>query len=259
MSPSITPLTRDSTRATFVSTLFDGKTALVSGGTSGIGAAIGTALGALGAAVTVTGATAVDIDTARSTPGLRNAEARVVDVRDMGALQALVSTLPRIDVVVNCAGIIRRGAEHEIAVFEDVIDVNLAGAMRVCVATRSKLAASNGCIVNVASILSFFGGGLVPAYSASKGGIAQLTRSLAIAYAAEGVRVNAVAPGWVETPLTHALREDDTRNQAILARTPMARWGDPAEIADTVVFLCSPAARFMTGAIVVVDGGYSAV
>ena len=131
--------------------------------------------------------------------------------------------------------------------------------MRLCVAARPKLREAKGCIVNVASILSFFGGGLVPAYSASKGGIAQLTRSLAIAYAKDQIRVNAVAPGWVETPLTGALREDEARNRGILARTPMRRWAQPAEIADTVVFLCSPAARFMTGSILVVDGGYSAM
>src|SRR4030095_13136471 len=111
----------------------------------------------------------------------------------------------------------------------------------------------------MASMLSFFGGGLVPAYSASKGGVAQLTKSLAIAYAAEGIRVNAVAPGWVATPLTQALRDSQQRNDAILSRVPLGRWAEPAEIADAVLFLCSPASRFMTGAVVLVDGGYSAV
>jgi NAD(P)-dependent dehydrogenase (short-subunit alcohol dehydrogenase family) len=105
-------------------------------------------------------------------------------------------------------------------------------------------------------MLSFFGGGLVPAYSASKGGVAQLTKSLAIAYAAEGIRVNAVAPGWIATPLTQALQDDPERSGAILGRTPLGRWGKPDDVADPVVFLASPAARFITGVILPVDGGY---
>ena len=105
-------------------------------------------------------------------------------------------------------------------------------------------------------MLSFFGGGLVPGYSASKGGVAQLTKSLAIAYAADRIRVNAIAPGWVATQLTQALQNDPRRSAAILARTPLGRWGKPDDIAGTAVFLCSPAASFITGAVMPVDGGY---
>ena len=242
---------------TFRPDLFAGQVALVSGGTSGIGAAIGNALATLGATVTVTGATMGEVDAARAAPDFAAAEAVVVDVRDMAAITHAVDALPRLDILVNCAGMIRRNAEHEIGVFEDVLDVNLAGSMRLCVAARPRLAAAKGCIVNIASILSFFGGGLVPAYSASKGGVAQLTKSLAIACAGEGIRVNAIAPGWIATAFTEKLREDAERNQAILSRTPMARWGAADEIADAAVFLCSPAARFMTGTVMIVDGGYA--
>jgi len=126
----------------------------------------------------------------------------------------------------------------------------------VCGMTRERLKASGGCIVNTASMLSFFGGGLVPAYSASKGGVAQLTKSLAIAYADADIRVNAVAPGWIATPLTDALQKDPARASRILERTPLKRWGTPDDVAQAVMFLCSPASAFMTGVVMPVDGGY---
>jgi NAD(P)-dependent dehydrogenase (short-subunit alcohol dehydrogenase family) len=181
-----------------------------------------------------------------------------LDVRDTSAIASLIAGFPRLDIVVNAAGIIRRDAEHDPAIFADVVDVNLTGAMRLCAAARPLLEKSRGCIVNVASILSFFGGGRVPGYSASKGGLAQLTKSLAIAYARDRIRVNAVAPGWIATAFTQALQDDHERSAAIIARTPLGRWGKPGDVAGTVVFLCSPAADFVTGAIIPVDGGYLA-
>jgi NAD(P)-dependent dehydrogenase (short-subunit alcohol dehydrogenase family) len=169
-----------------------------------------------------------------------------------------MSGISDLDILVNAAGVIRRDEEFDPGTFADVLDINLTGTMRMCVAARPFLARNRGSIVNIASMLTFFGGARVPAYAASKGGIAQLTRSLALAWAAEGIRVNAVAPGWIATPLTQSLQDDPARSAQLLGRTPLGRWGRPEEVAGPVLFLCSDAASFMTGAIVAVDGGYSA-
>lgn len=237
---------------------YGGKSVLVTGGTSGIGAAVSGAFTKAGANVVSVGAFAHEIEALQAEPDFDGRSLRVLDVRDNQAVKRLIAELPSLDVLVNCAGVIRRGAEHDPEVFEDVVDINLGGTMRMCTAARPLLAASeHGSIVNLASMLSIFGGGLVPAYSASKGGVAQLTKSLAIAYAPENIRVNAVAPGWIATPLTGALREDAARSNAILSRTPLNRWGHPEDIAGAVLFLCSPAAKFITGAVLTVDGGYS--
>ncbi len=231
-----------------------GRRVLITGASSGIGLGIAQAFSAAGACVTATGATQAEVRAAAARDP--DIEFAVLDVRDGAAVEALLGRIGGLDVLVNCAGVIRRGVEHDLAAFAEVIDINLTGTMRVCAAARPGLAARRGCIVNTASMLSFFGGGLVPAYSASKGGVAQLTKSLAIAYAAEGIRVNAVAPGWIATPLTQALQDDPARSRPILARTPMGRWGTPADVAGPVLFLASPAAQFVTGVILPVDGGY---
>lgn len=237
---------------------FTGSHVLVTGGTSGIGAAIAAGFAAAGAQVIATGATDADVSAAKA-QGAREVDHRQLDVGDRKAVDALVGSLPALEVVVNCAGIIRRGDELDPDVFASVVDVNLTGTMRVCAAARPLLAASGGgAIINIASVLTFQGGGLVPAYAASKGGIGQLTKSLAIAYAQENIRVNALAPGWIETRLTSALQEDPERSRAIRERTPMKRWGRPEDVVGGALFLASPAAAFVTGIILPIDGGYLA-
>ena len=228
----------------------------ITGATSGIGEAIAQAFVRDGALVTSTGATEQEVQRAASVADNKGIDFRVLDVRDDAAVQSMVKAIGELDVVVNCAGVIQRSLELEAEAFARTVDINLNGTMRVCAAARQGLKAKRGCIVNTASMLSFFGGGLVPGYSASKGGVAQLTKSLAIAYADDGIRVNAVAPGWIATPLTQALQDDPQRAAPILARTPMKRWGTPADIAGPVMFLASAQAQFVTGVILPVDGGY---
>ena len=225
---------------------------LVTGATSGIGQAIARGFAEAGNAVLAVGVGAIPV----AETDLSYAE---LDVRNGDAVKDLLTKLPGLKVLVNAAGILKRDAEHDPEVFQQVIDINLTGTMRVCAAARPILTNNGGAIINIASMLSYFGGGLVPGYSASKGGIAQLTKSLAIAYAPGGIRVNALAPGWIATPLTEGLHNDPARSQAILGRTPMARWGTPQDLIGPALFLASAQAGFVTGSILNVDGGYAAM
>ena len=230
----------------------EGMHVLVTGGTSGIGAGIARAFQAAGACVLVTGLTEAEAAAARA-DGL---DAAPLDVTDGPAVSAFAGRLEQLDALVNCAGMIRRRDEHEGDVFAQVVDVNLTGTMRVCAACRPLLAGRGGAIVNTASMYSFFGAGHAPGYGASKGGVAQLTKALAAAYALEGIRVNAVAPGWIRTAITQPVYSDPARSKPIVDRTPLGRWGEPEDVAGPVLFLCSSAAAFVTGVILPVDGGY---
>ncbi|RKN37792.1 SDR family oxidoreductase [Streptomyces hoynatensis] len=218
---------------------------VVIGGTSGIGAAVAERFAASGAEVTAAGLGA-------SPPAVE------LDLTAPAAVEAFFAPFDSLDVLVNAAGVLHRDEELRPEVFADVLAVNLTGTMRACAAARRPLAAARGCVVNIASMLSFFGGPRVPAYSASKGGIVQLTKALAVAWAADGVRVNAVAPGWIRTALTAGLRQEPGADRRIIERTPMGRWGEPAEVAGAVAFLAGPDAGFITGAVLPVDGGYLA-
>ena len=229
------------------------KQALITGGARGIGFGIAEAMLKAGYDVVVTGLTAEEVAAA---PKRDHLKAVRLDVTKDAQVADCIAALPRLDALVNCAGmILREGKEFTIAGFQQVIDVNLTGTMRMCMAAKPLL--EDGAIVNTASIWSFFGGGLTPAYTASKGGVAQLTKALAVAWA-PNIRVNAIAPGWVETELTKGARADQARSDAIVARTPFGRWGKPEDIGGAVVFLCSEAAGFITGTVLPVDGGYTA-
>lgn len=240
---------------TYRDDLFGDANVVVLGGTSGIGAATVLAFAALGADVVAAG-----LDTgSRNAP--RHAHARLLelDVTDDGALERALTGRQSLQVLVNCAGISRDRDEYQMDVFARVLDVNLTSIMRACNAAMPALIHGRGCVVNVASMFSTFGSADRPAYAASKGGVVQLTRSLAQAYAPARVRVNAVAPGWIATPLSAGLRADQAASRRILDRTPLGNWGEPSDVADAIVFLCSPAARYITGVTLPVDGGYLTV
>ncbi len=234
---------------------YTGKCVLVTGGSSGIGRAIAVGFRDAGATVTILGT--------RAGPGeypdeLADMAYRQLDMIDNAGILALAAGMPALDVLVNAAGTTVRGPEaFEPDNFEYTVQVNLNGAYRMSHAFREHLKASGGSVVNIASMTSYFSSPRGPGYGASKAGILQLTQSLASAWARDGVRVNGIAPGWIETKLTAPVQANEPVNRQILDRTPMGRWGRPEEMAGTALFLASDAAAFVTGVTIPVDGGWS--
>ena len=245
----------------------EGRNALVTGSRTGLGAGIALGLAEAGANVVIndTGKDSVqEVCEAIRACG-RKAVSAIADVSDPKACADLVDLtvkeLGSIDILVNNAGIIRRSpaADYKTEDWTAVIEVNLNAVFRLSqLAGREMLARGYGKIINIASLLSFQGGILVPAYAASKGAVAQLTKALANEWAAKGVNVNAIAPGYMATNNTAALRADPVRSGQILERIPAGRWGTPRDLAGAAVFLASPAGDYLHGHVLVVDGGWMA-
>jgi len=230
-----------------------GLHAVITGGAGGIGGAFARAFVANGATATVTDLR--DPPAAFADLGIGFER---LDVRDDAAVAAVASRIPRCDVLIHCAGRLVRREEHKVEVFKDIIDIHLVGALRLANAFRDKLKARPGCIIHIGSVYSYFGSPMIPAYGAAKTGIVSLTRSLALAYADDGIRVNAIAPGWINTEISRRGREDPAFNAKVMARLPIGRWAEPEELAGTALFLASPAARLINAVTIPVDGGYGA-
>src|SRR5580693_2706754 len=243
----------------------NGKNALVTGSHRGLGAAIAVALARAGANV---GCHGRDPNPGPCCDEIRVAGRKTfyhsVDLADSksssGLIEKAISEFGTIDILVNNAGVIRRApaAEYSAEFWNELIAVNLTAVFHLSqLAARHMLErGTGGKILNIASLLSFQGGILVPAYAASKGGVAQLTKALANEWASKGICVNAIAPGYMATANTTALRDDPVRSRQILDRIPAGRWGDPSDIAGAAIFLCSSASDYVHGHVLAVDGGW---
>jgi hypothetical protein len=240
----------------FRADLFAGKHVLVSGATSGIGLAIATAFQRLGAHTIATGSSSTKVAALQDQNSLTGIRFATLDVRNASEISAFVGDLPRLDVLVNAAGVARPHDEYEDDVFGNVLDVNLRSVMRLSQAARPLLEQTRGSIVNIASMLSYLADADVPAYCASKTGVVGLTRSLAHEYGRRGVRVNAIAPGYHRTDMTRIFWESDDLSTKIVSRTALGRWGEVDDLVGATVFLASDAAAYVTGVTLPVDGGY---
>ncbi|WP_375259700.1 2-dehydro-3-deoxy-D-gluconate 5-dehydrogenase KduD [Citreimonas sp.] len=240
----------------------DGARALVTGANTGIGQAVAVGLAEAGAHVIAAGRSSCDETLGLIERSGGAGETMMLDLSDPVAAAARLGQAGDLDILVNNAGIIRRAdsVDYSEADWDAVMDVNLKAVFLLCQAFAKAAIARGapGRIVNIASLLSFQGGIRVPAYTATKHGVAGLTKIFANEWAGQGINVNAVAPGYIATNNTEALRNDPKRAAEILGRIPAGRWGDPADIAGAVTFLCTPAANYVTGAVLNVDGGWLA-
>lgn len=243
----------------------DGQVALVTGASRGLGAGMAMALAEAGADVVLHASQSPASVTQRAITSRHKCRTAcaVADLGRTGEAERLVdraiAEMGQLDILVNNAGIIRRSEAESFsdADWDAVIQVDLTSVFQLCrAAGRHMLARGSGRIVNIASLLSFQGGVRVPAYAAAKGGVAQLTMALANEWAGRGVNVNAIAPGYMRTDNTQALRDDPVRSRQILERIPARRWGEPADLGGAVVFLASPASSYVHGHVLAVDGGW---
>jgi 2-deoxy-D-gluconate 3-dehydrogenase len=244
-----------------------GKVALVTGSSQGLGKAMAIALARAGADVIINGRDAGKLAPVVAEITALNLGIKVTavaaDLGNRADVQRLIDEAivwqGHLDILVNNAGIIRRtpAADHTDADWDAVIDVNLNGVFTACrAAGKHMLARGSGKIINIASLLTFFGGITVPGYAASKGAVGQLTKALSNEWASKGVNVNAIAPGYMRTDNTAALQADAVRSKEILSRIPAGRWGEPGDMEGAVVFLASPAGDYVSGHVMVVDGGW---
>ncbi len=241
-----------------------GRTAIVTGASRGLGQSMALALAEAGADIVAVASSAKVTDTAAAIKSLgRRSIAIQENLADIHTIPAIIektlAEFQRIDILVNCAGIIRRAPALEFSEqdWDNVIDVNQKTLFFLCQAAAKQMIKQNrGKIINIASILSFQGGIIVPSYTASKSAVAGLTKALANEWAAYGINVNAIAPGYMATEMTAALQADSERSPAILARIPQGRWGTPEDLQGAVVFLASDASNYLQGHVLVVDGGW---
>lgn len=234
---------------------FTDATVLVIGASrGGIGASIARAFQVAGATVAITG-----VEAAPDEADAGRFAYTQLDVTDTDAVEAFAAAHPHVDALINCAAITKRGEEMAPDFFSHVLDVNLTGSLRCAKALHSGLKAASGKVINIASMYARFGSPRNPAYGASKAGVEQLTKSLAIAWADDGIRVNAIAPGFIVTEQSARARQDEAFVKTVEARTPLGRWGNPDDITGAALFLASPASAFITGTCLPVDGGYSIV